>query len=53
MSIQQLFRRAGRGGGGPGGFGGAQVEPGRFTVTLMVGDKEVSLPFEVTRTGTS
>ena len=48
MSIQQLFRRAG-GRGGPGGFGGDPVDPGRYTVTLKVGDKEVSVPFEVTR----
>ncbi len=51
ISPQQLLRRGG-GGGGPGGFGGGPpVEPGQYTVTLRVGDKEASVPFRVTRAG--
>ena len=47
MSFQDIFRRGGRG-GGPGGFGGPQVGPGRYTVTLKAGDQELSRTFEVT-----
>jgi hypothetical protein len=35
----------GRGGGG----GGSPVEPGRYTVTLTVGDRTLSVPLEVMR----
>ncbi len=53
ITPQQLFRRAGGGGGGPGGFGGGPaVEPGQYTVTLKVGEKEASVPFRVTAAGT-